>query len=68
MRPPRRANAGNNVARRWRPWLWTQQDESTVEPVAAQPPVPPTPVRDELRLAESRERRPRTVEQQASRS
>ena len=27
MRPSRRANAGNTIARRWRPWLWDDRSQ-----------------------------------------
>jgi len=53
MRPSRRANAGNSIARRWRPWLWENEGQSGVE--AAAPPSPPTPVRNELKMADWRD-------------
>lgn len=50
---PSRANAGNTIARRWRPWLWATDQE----PNADRTPTPPTPtpVRDEVKVVDQRE-------------
>ena len=54
MRSSRRTNTGSTIARRWRPWLWAN-DEQPHGDLGASPVAPPTPVRHEIKAVDARE-------------